>query len=251
MTSPRDSQATLVVSAPRDTDPPATIVLPPEYFTAQTETATQAAGSTSPPPPPAAMPTMVAGATPSYSPVGSPSTGAVKSSSKTGLIIAAVAAVLVLGAVGIAAVVIWQSSSKNTNSNTTSSGNSNVTAASKSPDASPTPTPNIVPDASWLEGDWEGEGVESDKTTWTVRLTVTGNDYAVDYLDLGCKGHWNLVEKTATEARLTEIITTVGKCASNGAVTVRKLTETQITVQWTYADTAINTSTAVLTKEVE
>jgi hypothetical protein len=105
-----------------------------------------------------------------------------------------------------------------------------------------------------MAGTWTGNGIEADTSTWAVQLVVTGNDYAVEYPELGCTGQWDLIQQTATEARFTEVINQPddpdvdSACASGGDVVVRRLGDTTLTVQWTYPDSAGDTATAVLTK---
>lgn len=255
LTTSRDSQATLVVSPARDTDPPATIVLPPEYFTAQPETVTHAAGRSAPPPPPTqvSLPSAPANATPVYNPSYAPPPSAAKSSRTPLIIVAAVAAMLIIGVVAVAGLILLAPRGPATVNTNANSNNRNV-AANNVPAATPTPNSTPADGGAWMAGTWTGNGVEADTSTWTVELTVTGSNYAISYPSLRCTGQWDLIQQTATEARFTEVMdrsddTDVDSgCASGGEITVRKLGDSQLTVQWTYDDSTGDNATAVLTK---
>jgi hypothetical protein len=144
-----------------------------------------------------------------------------------------------------------------------------LNASNKSPEpsrvsSSPTTNSNVPANANrgvestaghasfqWLDGVWEGEGYQSDtKTTWDVRLTVQDGKYAIDYPNIPCTGKWTLIDNTTSEARFIEEITQgTDHCATNSHVTIQKVSGSEISGKYTYANSRAVIATVVLTKK--
>jgi len=72
-----------------------------------------------------------------------------------------------------------------------------------------------------MEGTWTGIGQQSNSTSWTIRLTVSGNSYKIEYPSLSCGGHWSLTRQAQFTASFIEHITYGrDKCIDGGEVTV-------------------------------
>ena len=83
---------------------------------------------------------------------------------------------------------------------------------------------------AWLNGTWEGTGYQLDTNeTWTMRLTVKGNRYKIEYPSLNCEGRWRRISINSSRARFREIITRgIEACTNNGKVVVERLSRRQI-----------------------
>ncbi len=116
-----------------------------------------------------------------------------------------------------------------------------------------TPEPKTVEPVAtdWLEGQWEGRGYQTNtKTSWAMLLTVHNDRYLIDYPTEPCEGKWNLVNKDLTQARFVEVITKgVGRCANNGNVMIRKISDSKIQFRYAYAHSKVIVATATLTRK--
>jgi hypothetical protein len=83
---------------------------------------------------------------------------------------------------------------------------------------------------SWLTGTWEGTGYQIDNNeTWTMKLTVRGNRYIIEYPSLKCSGRWTPVSINARRATFRERITVgLEQCVDRGKVVVERLSARQV-----------------------
>jgi len=221
LSAPYDLQATLPVSAARDTDPPRTEILPSELTPVNH-----------------AM-------TPALAPPAFPQARQGQLKARLGgvhwIVIRGTLAIIIVGFVTLLGYIALRVSSKPTaqplsvpptNSNVATNTNRNT----ESPE--------------WLEGVWEGRGYQSDtKTNWIVRLRVQDGRGAVDYPSIPCLGRWNLIESDSREAKFVEVITDgTNRCASNSNVTIQKIKDSQISCMYTYTGSSVVIATAILTK---
>lgn len=136
------------------------------------------------------------------------------------------------------------------------SENPRVTSAT--PIASPSPTVDLArseatpnDNQGWLDGVWEGEGVQTDtNTTWAVRLTARDGSYAIDYPDIPCNGRWELIDKNSSTASFTEVITEgADRCDQNSHVIVEKKNPSEVSVRYTRAKSRTVIATVTLSKK--
>ncbi len=93
-------------------------------------------------------------------------------------------------------------------------------------------------DGDWLSGVWEGTGHQVDTgSTWTMRLTVSGDKYLVDYPSLKCGGNWRLVSMKLEEATFIERLQYgVNNCVDDGNVFIERLNSKQIGFRWSHSN---------------
>ena len=98
-----------------------------------------------------------------------------------------------------------------------------------------------------MEGTWEGTGYQaSTKTSWSMRLVVSGNSYSISFPSLSCGGYWSLNRSGSGTANFTERITSgKDKCVDGGSVTVGNLGQNRMQYRWASSD---DSATATLTK---
>ncbi|HVQ38928.1 MAG TPA: hypothetical protein VMS31_15425, partial [Pyrinomonadaceae bacterium] len=61
---------------------------------------------------------------------------------------------------------------------------------------------------TWLNGTWKGTGYQIDSNeTWTMKLTVRGRSYRIEYPSLNCGGRWIPLSMNQSRARFIEQIT--------------------------------------------
>jgi hypothetical protein len=104
---------------------------------------------------------------------------------------------------------------------------------------------------SWLKGEWEGTGYQIDtKETWTMRLSVQGGKFLIEYPSLNCRGEWKLISINSGRARLREKIK-VGRdeCVGQGNVLIERLNGRQIAFRYSYLGTNEVSASAILNRK--
>lgn len=101
---------------------------------------------------------------------------------------------------------------------------------------------------NWLNGTWEGTGYQIDNNTnWTMRVSVLGKKYSIEYPSLKCGGEWRLVSMNLQEATFVEKIT-YGKerCTDDGNVVVERLNENQVAFRYSLTNSTDVVASAIL-----
>jgi hypothetical protein len=258
----RSGEATLLIPSARDTDPPATEILPHGYqppgapdsatWPAQTAGAgseptqlppTQFAGRI---PPPMNNPPVV----PAYHP---PVTSAPSGPNRTQwLVVSAVLAVVAVGGIiGIAYLLLRadDSSNKNAQAQLTSSPTPNANRPASNSNTGDSTNANIADNdpSDWLEGEWEGSGTNTDGSTWSVVLIRDFEGTAISYPKLNCTGVWEEKSIDDNTATFTEKIKS-GSCDDGTSIKVTRLTENQISVSWIVENSDVPVTSAALNR---
>ena len=93
------------------------------------------------------------------------------------------------------------------------------------------------PPADALEGVWEGAGVQTNDSSWSIRVTIGDGKYLVEYPSLTCKGTLSLTEKTAGYLRAVETITSgKGNCIDGGVVVLVWRQPQEVDYLWYFPD---------------
>ena len=102
----------------------------------------------------------------------------------------------------------------------------------------------------WLSGTWEGTGYQIDNNeTWTMKLTVRGKVYKIEYPSLKCGGKWIPISIGRNRARLIEKITFgLEDCVDNGNVVIERLNRRQIAYRFTGRGSRQVTASAILNR---
>jgi len=103
----------------------------------------------------------------------------------------------------------------------------------------------------WLNGTWEGKGYQTDNDeTWTMKLTVRGNRYKIEYRSLKCGGKWIPQSIKTSRARFIEKITLgIETCTDNGNVVVERLSRRQIAYRYANRGSREVTASAILNRK--
>jgi hypothetical protein len=103
----------------------------------------------------------------------------------------------------------------------------------------------------WLKGTWEGTGYQTDNNeTWTMKLTVRGNRYEIEYPSLNCGGKWIPLSISRSRARFIEKITLgIETCTDNGNVVIERLSRRQIAYRYANRRTRQVTASAILNRK--
>lgn len=108
-----------------------------------------------------------------------------------------------------------------------------------------------TPTAKWLNGTWEGTGYQIDSNeTWTMKLTVRGRAYRIEYPSLKCGGRWIPLSINQSRARFTEKITlNLEACTNNGNVVIDRLSRRQIAFRYSNSGSREVTTSAILNRK--
>lgn len=108
-----------------------------------------------------------------------------------------------------------------------------------------------TPKAKWLNGTWEGTGYQIDNNeTWTMKLTVRGRAYRIEYPSLSCGGKWIPLSINPSRARFIERITlNLEACTNNGNVVIDRLSRRQIAFRYSNAGSREVTASAILNRK--
>lgn len=104
---------------------------------------------------------------------------------------------------------------------------------------------------AWLAGTWEGTGYQIDtNTTWTMRLSVRGGKYLIEYPSLNCRGTWQPLSLDRRAATFRERIT-VGRteCVDSGRVVIQRLNGRQIAYRFSQRGTTEISASAILNRK--
>lgn len=103
----------------------------------------------------------------------------------------------------------------------------------------------------WLNGTWEGTGYQIDNNeTWTMKLTVRGKRYRIEYPSLKCGGRWIPLSIDRSRARFIEKITLgLEDCVDNGNVVIERLSRRQIAYRFSNRGTREVTASAILNRK--
>ena len=104
---------------------------------------------------------------------------------------------------------------------------------------------------AWLNGTWEGTGYQIDNNElWTMRLTVNGKRYRIEYPSLKCEGRWRPIWFGRGTARFREILSSgADVCADKGTVVVQQLSRRQIAYRYVNQGEVDVTSSSILNRK--
>lgn len=83
-----------------------------------------------------------------------------------------------------------------------------------------------------FQGIWEGRGYQYNTSqSWTIKTTIVGNQYKIEYPSLRCGGDLILLNKTANKLEFRERIT-YGSCVNNGKTVLTKINANTVKFDW-------------------
>ena len=163
--------------------------------------------------------------------------------------------------IGVASYFAWRASRPSvteptqaqplTSSTTSTSSTPTESKVQTQPVAAPTTEANDT--FNWLDGVWEGEGYQTDtNSTWSVRLTIAENNFAIEYPNIPCSGSWKVVDQNSGGGTFTEIITN-GKslCANNSRILLQKVSDRELSLKYSHENTRAVIATATLSKKAQ
>jgi len=82
-------------------------------------------------------------------------------------------------------------------------------------------------------GEWEGAGMQSDGSHWSIRVNSRPNGYFIDYPSLVCGGTWTLLKTTESSLVFKETLTYgIERCLDQGEIVINKIVADKASYQW-------------------
>ena len=96
--------------------------------------------------------------------------------------------------------------------------------------------PKIVPDAGF-NGIWEGTGTQSGSDAWTIKISINGGRYEIDYPSRNCGGKLIPIAASENSVGFKENITGGDSaCISDGVVSLTRADDGNIRYNWFHPD---------------
>ena len=88
---------------------------------------------------------------------------------------------------------------------------------------------------SIFDGVWVGQGIQLDNnTTWTIKLTVLGENINIEYPSLGCSAKLTKSRSDQNKLYLSEKMIIAKNCTDNGKIELELLTPNEIRFKWSF-----------------
>lgn len=85
---------------------------------------------------------------------------------------------------------------------------------------------------SWLQGTWEGNGVQMDGSIWSMKLRVKNKRYFIEYPSLKCRGSWKTININSKRAVFVERIPHSSVCLDNLTVQIERINSGRLNVKY-------------------
>jgi hypothetical protein len=88
-----------------------------------------------------------------------------------------------------------------------------------------------------FDGVWVGQGIQlNNNETWTIKLTVIGENINIEYPSLGCSAKLTKSKSEQNRLYLSEKIIDANTCVDNGKIELEWLTPNEIRFKWSFSD---------------
>ena len=86
-----------------------------------------------------------------------------------------------------------------------------------------------------FEGVWEGDGVQENTSSWTIKVSILDNNYSIDYPSLRCGGELILISEGSGRMEFREQLTYgKTKCIDNGRTALIIVGRDSVRFEWYY-----------------
>ena len=91
--------------------------------------------------------------------------------------------------------------------------------------------------SSPFDGVWVGQGIQlNNNDTWTIKLTVMGENINIEYPSLGCNAKLTKSKSEQNRLYLTEKMINANTCIDNGKIELEWLTPNEIRFKWSFSN---------------
>lgn len=90
---------------------------------------------------------------------------------------------------------------------------------------------------SAFDGVWVGQGIQlNDNETWTIKLTVIGDNITIEYPSLGCSAKLTKSKSDQNKLYLSEKMIDKKTCVDNGKIELEFLAPNEIRFKWSFSN---------------
>ena len=90
---------------------------------------------------------------------------------------------------------------------------------------------------SAFDGVWVGQGIQlNDNETWTIKLTVIGDNITIEYPSLGCSAKLTKSKSEQNKLYLSEKMINKKTCVDNGKIELEFLAPNEIRFKWSFSN---------------
>jgi phage-related protein len=91
--------------------------------------------------------------------------------------------------------------------------------------------------SSPFDGVWVGQGLQlNNNQTWTIKLTVLGDNIIIDYPSLGCSAKLTKSKSEQNKLYLSEKMINANTCVDNGKIELEWLAPNEIRFKWSFSN---------------
>lgn len=88
-----------------------------------------------------------------------------------------------------------------------------------------------------FDGVWVGQGHQlNDNGTWSIKLTIKGDNTNIDYPSLGCNAKLTKVNSDNNKLYLSEKMIVKNNCIDNGKIELEWLSPNELRYKWSYSN---------------
>ena len=88
-----------------------------------------------------------------------------------------------------------------------------------------------------FDGVWVGQGLQlNNNKTWTIKLTVKGENITIEYPSLGCSAKLTKAKSERKKLYLSEKMINANSCVDNGKIELELLTRNEIRFKWSFSN---------------
>ena len=88
-----------------------------------------------------------------------------------------------------------------------------------------------------FDGVWVGQGLQlNNNETWTIKLTVLGDNIIIDYPSLGCSAKLTKSKSEQNKLYLSEKMINANTCVDNGKIELEWLAPNEIRFKWSFSN---------------
>jgi hypothetical protein len=91
--------------------------------------------------------------------------------------------------------------------------------------------------SSPFDGVWVGQGLQlNNNQTWTIKLTVIGDNISIEYPSLGCTAKLTKSKSEQNKLYLSEKMINANTCVDNGKIELEWLAPNEIRFKWSFSN---------------
>ena len=101
-----------------------------------------------------------------------------------------------------------------------------------------------------VEGVWNGIAIQDNNSKWPIKVTISSDDYWIDYPSLNCGGMMELVKENSDSLVFKEVLTYgMENCYNNGKTVLIKSKDDKLRYYWYFENNGKKAAAGELSRE--